>query len=86
MKLFRVKPVFASVILLTFFSSGALAMTIDVDVDGGDVVVSGEMWIVEAPNVTLRGRTEAPDAVEVQVDGAPVAYNPDDVPHLLGLL
>lgn len=79
MKLFRVKPVFVSLVLFVVLASpGSGAMTIDVEVDDGDVVASGEMWIAEAPTVTLRGRTEAPDAVAVQVDGAPVVYNADD--------
>ncbi|MHC4556754.1 MAG: right-handed parallel beta-helix repeat-containing protein [Planctomycetota bacterium] len=43
-----------------------------------DTVRNGETWIVETQTVTLRGITDAPDAVSVAINGTETDFNPSD--------
>jgi hypothetical protein len=43
-----------------------------------DTAKNGETWIVETQTVTLRGRTESPEATSVWLDGIIADFNPND--------
>ena len=43
-----------------------------------DTAKNGETWIVETETVTLRGRTEAPEAIGVLIDGTDAEFKLDD--------
>jgi hypothetical protein len=43
-----------------------------------DTIRNGETWIVETRTVTLRGRTDAPDAVSVTVNGTDTDFDAGD--------
>ncbi|MBN2130295.1 MAG: right-handed parallel beta-helix repeat-containing protein [Sedimentisphaerales bacterium] len=45
---------------------------------GSDVLRNGDMWIVDANVVTLRGATDAPNAVTVTVQDVPASFDPND--------